>query len=327
MGRTGDAKRLFMQVIDASPKREQDLLMAGELFLQSGDSQQGIALLSRAEALHPSSHAEVMLAIAYAKAKQPERARQLLERARSHDPRNPSVFRAVANFYREQHDYKAAIAALKNAPGQSPEVLGDLAYTYELDGNRRLAAEAYAKAANLAPKQIGLQLNAAQAELNSGQNDQARNFLARAAQLDSNHYRLHALKAQLARAENHNPEAIREYQAAIANLPNGAVPEGQLYPIELRLNLAEIYRETGDDAAAQAQVVDAESLVNRLHIEGTARAEFLRVRASIRMGGDDLAGAESDLKEAMQLDPNNQSITLQYANLLWRVIRSWWKGM
>ena len=59
--------------------------------------------------------------------------------------------------------------------------------------------------------------------------------------------------------------------AAVANLPHAAVPEGQLYPIELRLNLAEIYRETGDDEAARRQVSEAESLVDQLHIEGTAR--------------------------------------------------------
>jgi tetratricopeptide (TPR) repeat protein len=193
MGRLDDARRLLMQVVNAAPKRENDLLMAGELFLQSGDSQQGIALLSRAESLHPSSHAEVMLAVAFVKLKQPERARQMLERARSHDPKNPSVFRAVANFYREQHDYKAAIAALKSAPVQNAEVLADLGYSYELDGTRQQAAEAYSKAANLAPRQIGLQLSAAQAELQSGENDRARSFLARAAQIDSNHYRLHAL--------------------------------------------------------------------------------------------------------------------------------------
>ena len=241
MGRLEDAKRLLMQVVTAAPKRENDLLMAGELFLQSGDSQQGIALLSRAELLHPSSRAEVMLAVAYVKLKQPERARQMLDRARSHDPKNPSVFRAVANFYREQHDYKAAISALKSAPGQNTEVLADLGYSYELDGDHRLAADTYSKAANLAPGQIGLQLSAAQAELRFGENDHARSFLAHAAQLDSNHYRLHSLKAQLARTENHNPEAIREYQAAIANLPHAALPEGQLYPIELHLNLAEIF--------------------------------------------------------------------------------------
>ncbi len=322
MGQLSDARRLFMQVISAAPQRENDLLMAGELFLQSGDVQQGIALLARAESVHPTSHAEVMLAVAYLKLKQPERARQMLERAKSHDPKNPSVFRAVANFYREQHDYPAAIAALKNASGQNPEVLADLAYTYELAGDQRLAAESYKRAANLLPRQIGLQLSAAQAELHLGEMDGARAFLARATQIDPNHYRLHALNAQLAHMQNRNPDAIREYQAAIASLPNAEVPEGPLYPIELRLNLAEIYHETGDEAAAKQQIASAETLVNQLHLEGAPRAEFLRVRASIRLGVNDLDGAESDLKEAMRLDPGNPAITLQYANLLWHAKRS-----
>jgi tetratricopeptide (TPR) repeat protein len=321
MGRTEDAKRLWMQVISAGPKRENDLLMAGELFLQSGDSQQGINLLLRAESLHPSSHAEVMLAVAYLKLKQPERARQMLDQARQHDPKNLSVSRAVANFYREQHDYKAAIDALKSAPGQNTELLADLAYTYELDGDQRHAAETYSKAANLAPQQIGLQLSTAQAELHLGELERARSFLARAGQIDPNHYRLHALKAQLALAQHRNAEAILEYQAALAHLPKAAVPEGQLYPVQLHLNLAEVYRETGDDAAALQQIAAAEILVNQLNIEGPARAEFLRVRASIRLGGNDLEGAENDLRQAAQLDPHNNAITLQYANLLWHAKR------
>ncbi len=322
MGRLEDAKRLLMQVVSAAPKRENDLLMAGELCLQMGAAQQGVALLSRAEALHPSSRSEVMLAVAYLKLNQPERAKQMLDLARSHDPKNPSVFRAVANFYREQHDYKAAISALKNAPAQNVDVLADLGYSYELNGDTQQAADSYSKAAGIAPRQIGLQLSAAQAELRAGDTLRAQSFLARAAQIDPNHYRLHALKAQLARTQHHNAEAIREYKTAIANLPVGAaVPEGQLYPIELRLNLAEIYRESGDDEAAHQQISEAETLVNQLHIEGPARAEFLRVRASIRLGGNDLEGAENDLKEAMKLDPNNTSITLQYANLLWHAKR------
>lgn len=321
MGRLEDAKRLLVQVVSAAPTRENDLLMAGELCLQLGAAQQGIALLSRAETLHRSSRAEVMLAVAYLKLHQPERAAQMLEQARSHDPKNSSVFRAVANFYREQHDYKAAISALRNAPGQNVDVLADLGYSYELDGDHQQAAESYSKAAGMAPRQIGLQLSAAQAELRSGDTDRAQSLLARAARIDPNHYRLHALKGQLARSQNRNADAIREYQTAIANLPNAALPEGQLYPIELRLNLAEIYRESGDDGAAHQQIAEAETMVNQLHIEGPARAEFLRVRASIRLGGNDLEGAENDLKQAMQLDPNNPLITLQYANLLWHAKR------
>lgn len=321
MGRIDDAKRMLMQVINAAPRRDNDLMMAGELYIQSGDVQQGLALLNRAESVRPSSHAEVMLAVAYLKLKQPERAHQLLEQARRRDPKNPAVFRAVANYYREQHDYKAAIAALKSSPVQNVELLADLGYSYELDGDQRKAAETYSKAANLAPQQIGLQLSAAQAEMRSGEMDRARTFLTRASQIDPEHYRLHALKAQLARLENRLTDAIREYQAAITHLPSAAVPEGQLYPVQLHLNLAEIFRETGQEDAANQQIADAESLIKQMQIEGPARAEFLRVRASIRSGGNDVQGAESDLKEAMQSDPGNTAIALQYANLLWHAKR------
>jgi tetratricopeptide (TPR) repeat protein len=321
MGRLSDAKRLLLQVVNAAPKRENDLLMLGELYLQSGETQQGMALLSRAEAVKPSSHTEVMLAVAYLKLKQPEKARHMLEEAKSRDPKNPAVFRAVANYYREQHEYQAAISALKSAPGQHVDVLGDLGYTYELAGDAALAAQTYARAADLAPQQIGLQLSAAQAELRVQDNERARAFLARATKIDPEHYRLHALRAQLARSEKRLTDSIHEYQAAIARLPEGGVPEGQLYPIELRLNLAEVYRESGQNDAAQREVASAEALVQKLQIEGPARAEFLRVRASIRSGADDIPGAESDLKEALKLDPGSSVITLQYANLLWHAKR------
>lgn len=321
MGQVEQAKKLLQQVIRANPKRENDLLMAGELYIQTNDLNEGVNLLSRAESMHPSAHAEIMMAVAYLKLKQPARAKQLLDQAKKRDPRNPAVFRAVSNFYREEHDYKAAIATLKSSPVQNTDVLADLGYSYELNGDKDLSAAAYSKAANMAPKQINLQLSAAQGQINAGALDKARQFLARAEGIDANHYRLHALRAQLARQENRNADAIKEYQVAIANLPEGGVPEGQLFPIQLRLNLADVYRETGDDAAAKQQIAAAETEVNKLQIEGPARAEFLRVRASIRSADNDVAGAESDLKEALRLDPANLNITLQYANLLWRVKR------
>ena len=317
MGQLENAKRVLMQVIRANPKRQNDLMLAGELYLQTNELQSGLDLLSRAEALKPNSHAEVMMAVAYLKMKDAERAKQLLNEAKRRDPRNPAVFRALANYYRDQHDYASAVKTLRGCPVQNTEVLADLGYSYELAGDKKNAAAVYSKAANLDPKQIGLQLSAAQAELRLGNNQATRNFLGRAAAIDPEHYRLHALRAQLARSEDRPQEAISEYQLAIARLPGGAVPEGQLYPIQLRLNLADVYRETGDAAAAQEQIALAELEVNRLHIEGPARAEFLRVRASIRSSGNDVKGAEADLLEALKLDPENTNIQLQYANLLW----------
>ncbi len=98
-------------------------------------------------------------------------------------------------------------------------MLADLGYSYDLDGDTAAAAETYSKAADLAPRQIGLQLSAAQAELRLGETDRAQSFLARAAQIDANHYRLHALKAQLARIQKRNAEAIREYRRPSPTCP------------------------------------------------------------------------------------------------------------
>jgi tetratricopeptide (TPR) repeat protein len=318
MGRTDDAKRLLTQVIRANPGRTNDLLIAGELYMRTGDTQEGINLLQRAESQQPSAHAELMLAVAYLKLKQPDRAKQMLDQAKKHAPGNVEIFQAAANYYREEHDYKAAIATLKSAPKMTPAVLADLGFTYELDGDKEQAAEAYTRAANEKPKEIGYQLSAAQAQLKVGNMDKAHQYVNRAAAIDANHYRLHAIRALLAKEENRQADAIAEYTAAIAAMPAGGVPEGQLYPIQLRLNLAELYRESGDDQAAHQQIAAAEQEIDKLDVQGTAKAEFLRVRASLKMSDNDLKGAEADLLEARELDPDNTNIKLQYANLLWK---------
>jgi tetratricopeptide (TPR) repeat protein len=318
MGRTDDAKRLLMQVIRANPNRTNDLLVAGELYIRTGDTQEGINLLQRAESQKANPHAELMLAVAYLKLKQPDRAKQMLDLAKKHAPGNVEIFQAAANYYREEHDYKAAIATLKSAPKMTPPVLADLGYTYELDGDKVKAAEAYTRAADAKPKEIGYQLSAAQAQLRLGNLDKSRSYLSRAAAIDPNYYRLHAIRALLAKEENKANEAIAEYNAALRAMPSGGVPEGELYPIQLRLNLAELYRENGDDQAAHQQIATAEEEISKLNVQGTAKAEFLRVRASLKISDNDLKGAEADLGEARQLDPENVNIKLQYANLLWK---------
>ena len=321
MGRAADAKNLLMRVIAANPRRANDLAMAGELFVQTGDLQRGTQLLGRAEALRPSAHTEILLAVAYLKLKQPDRAKAVLERAKARAPRNPDVFRAVASFYRESRDYNAAIDALQKIPVKSPDILGELGYTYEMAGRKKEAAETYVKGANAAPKDIKLQLNAAASLIRVGDPEEARKYLATAQAIDANHYRLHAIRADLARTEKRLDQAIQEYNLAIANLPREGVPEGLLYPIQLRLNLAEMYRDAGDPANSNRQIQLAEAQINALNVEGSTRADFLRLRASVRAAGGNNAAAEADLKEALKADPDNINTKIQYAALLWRMKR------
>ena len=71
-GNPNEARRLLNQVIAANPKRVNDVLMLGELEMRNGDVQRGIDLLQRAEAMQPSAHSELLMAIGYMKLKQPE---------------------------------------------------------------------------------------------------------------------------------------------------------------------------------------------------------------------------------------------------------------
>jgi tetratricopeptide (TPR) repeat protein len=320
MGKSDEAKKLLLQVIAANPRRATDLAMAGELFMQSGDLPRAVNLLERSEAAGPSSHAELLLAIAYMKSKQQEKAKALLDRAMKRNPRNVDVFRAVAQYYREAHDYKSALAILLRAPKKTAPVMSELGFTYSLAGMKKEAAEASEKAAAMQPKSANAQLAAAQAELRVGNLDKTRTFLARAEQIDANYYRLHAIRAELAAVEHRDSDAVREYLAALAAMPEGPA-EGVMYPAQLRLQLIDSYRNLQDDAAVRQQTAMGQQFLGRLQVEGPDRVEYLRLRAAFRALGGDPAGAEADLKQAMQLDPSNDNVLLQYANLLWKTNR------
>jgi tetratricopeptide (TPR) repeat protein len=320
MGRTDDAKRILLQVIAANPRRAVDLAMAGELFMKSGDLERAGALLERSEAVQPSVHAELLLAITYMKQKQPDKAKQLLDRAMKRGSASTDVFRAVAQYHRETHDYESAIATLQRIPRKTAEVMSELGYTYELAGKKKEAADTYEKAAAMAPDSVTTQLSAAQAQLRLGDLDKTRTYLARAQQLDANHYRLHATRGDLALLEHRDADAVQEYLAALAAMPEGPA-EGVLYPTQLRLDLIDAYRNLDDQAGIQQQLARAQQELATIQMEGLQRVEYLRLRAAVRTLSGEMDGAETDLKEAMALDPSNDKVLLQYGSLLWKTGR------
>ena len=145
-----------------------------------------------------------------------------------------------------------------------------MGYTYELWGKKKEAAANYGRAATMAPGQLSYQLSAAASDLATGELKQARTFLDRAQKIDPNHYRVHAIRAEVAKQENHYQEAIKEYNAALRNLPESS-NEGVLYPIELRVSLGELYRAVGDDNASHQQYETAFQQIQPMNIEGRRR--------------------------------------------------------
>jgi len=171
---------------------------------------------------------------------------------------------------------------LRGIRSPASDVKAELAYTYQLAGKPEETAKLYTEAAEAAPQDLNLQLSAAQAQLGAGSLGTAENFLKRAEALDAHHYRLLAIRGELANAEEQPQDALRDYDAALANLP-GAIPEGELYPIQLRMDVVQLEQKLGDEAAFKSQLAIAQQQIGALKITGHGKEDFLRLRAMIKL--------------------------------------------
>ncbi len=319
MGRSADAQQVLEQVLAANPKSALDLQLAGELLLIT-DPKQALDYLQRSDAVKPASRTELLLARAYQRTGDNNAAHNMLEKARHAAPNNPEVLRAVASYYRDTGEYDAAVRILKDLHPKDAGTLAELAYSYSLAGDPPSAARVYGEAASKAPRDIEIQLNAAQAMLNAGEFGKAADLLTHSATLNPEHYRLYALRGRLDASEHRTEDAIHEYEAALQHLPQ-EVPEGVLYPVSLRVDLADLYRDAGDSASAERVINAASATLRTIDLQGTARPEFLRLRAATEFAANDSASAEKDLQEALHLEPHNGVLLLNYANLLWKTDR------
>jgi tetratricopeptide (TPR) repeat protein len=305
MGRTGDAQRLLKQVVASDPKRRDDVLLLGESYLKEGDNDDAVEWLGNAERLRPDARSALLLAISYQHLKQMDQANHYLELAKRRDPDNPDVQRSMAGYYRSAGNYADAIAALKSIRNPKSDVTAELAYTYELDGKMDESARLYVQAANALPKDLGLQLSAAQAEVGAGAIEKAAPLLTRAEAIDSSYYRLHAIRGEIAKIEERDQDAVREYTSAVAHLPPEPA-EGSLYGIQLHMDLMEVYKDLGDDGGARRELDTAQEEINHLGDQAPNRAQFLRLRAVIQMNAGDAQGALADVKEALAMNAHDR---------------------
>ncbi len=317
MGRDAEAAQLLQRVVDANPKDANSLQLAGELLINS-DPNHSLEMLRRADSLQPSAHTDLLIAHAYERLAQPEEAARYLNRAKGRAPKDPEVLRAVAGQYREQGQYDSAISTLQQVPSKNADVQAELAYTYQLAGRQQEAANLYTRLARSAKGNLGLDLSAAQAWVALGQNDAAHAFLEDARRIDGSNYRLHAILGSIAESEDRVPEATTDYNLALSNLPL-RVPEGPLYPVELRLNLYELDLRQEDEAGAKQQLESALAQINQVTVPASSRPEMLRLRAAIEAGSGNVDAANKDLQEALSLAPSNLNSLLNYGNLQWKI--------
>jgi tetratricopeptide (TPR) repeat protein len=303
-GRTDEAERLLRQVVTTDPRRRNDLAVLGEISLKKGNYDDALNWLGKAEHLEPQAQSELLMAVAYEHLKQLDQASHYLEMAKNRAPNNPDVERSLAAYYRDTREYNKAIDALNTIRNPKPDVIAELAYTYGLGGRLEDASRVYGQAADLQPRNLQLQLSAAQAAVAIVAYDRAANFLRRAAEIDPNYYRLHSIRGQIAQASDRQEEAAREFQTAVDNLP--ATPaEGALYPVQLHMNLIFLYQNLDQPDQAQKELSIARRLIAGIDEQGPDRAVFLRLRGVIHMDSGELDAALSDMNQSLVLTPND----------------------
>ncbi len=308
-GRVDEAQHILTQILAADPKRTGDLVILGELLMQSGQYPDALSTLRRAEETKPAARLELLIALCYRRLNQTSEAGRYLEMAKQRAPNDPEVERSLAGYYRETGNYDAAIAALKPIAGRSPALKAELAYTYQLSGKSEEAAKLYGQAADSAPKDLALQLSASQAQLGAGALDAATKYLNRAAAIEPDNYRVHAIRGEMARLQEDIPSAVREYNAALDRMTQAPV-EGPRYGIQLHMDLVDLYKSLHDEEAVRRHLEIAQSQINAQDERGPSRPDFLRLRALIKMNAGDLEGAGQDVHEALAIDARNPN-TLQ----------------
>ena len=224
-------------------------------------------------------------------------------------PATPMCNERMAGYYRETGNYAQAIAALQSIRNPKPDVIAELAYTFQLDGKLGDSARLYARAANAQPKDMTLQLSAAQAEIAAGSRAGANSFLARASALDANYYRVHAIAGEIAELENRDRDALREYAAALANLPEHPA-EGPLYGIQLHMNLLALDRSLEDETDARRQLEAAQKEIRAVDSSGPGREQFLRLRSLIKLNSGDPQGALDDINDALTINHDRDDLQL-----------------
>ena len=161
MGRTDEAERLLKQVLHPIPGAE-TMCCCWEIFTCGQETTPTHLMAGRAEA-NAARRACGVAAGALVSASEANGSGQPLSRAgQAPQPRTILTFSDPwRDTTGETGNYREAIAALKSIRDPKPDVMAELAYTYQLDGKLGESARLYTQAANAMPKDLGLQLSAA----------------------------------------------------------------------------------------------------------------------------------------------------------------------
>ena len=221
--------------------------------------------------------------------------------------------RAVAGQYRDQGKYDEAIATLQGIPTKTADVQAELAYTYGLAGKQQEAANLYSRLAKGAKGNIGLDLSARKPGSTWG----APMTLGRFSMLRGRSTGITIACTPFSRVlltPKTGPLTLRPNITRPSTTFRHVCRKGRL-PIELRLNLYEIYVQQDESAKAKGELQAASAAVHALQVPDSSRPELLRLRAAVEAASGDLDNANRDLKEALALTPGNVNALMNFGML------------
>ncbi len=190
LGKAPEAQSAFEEAMRLDSASPEPYLGLGQIFSSTHRLEQGIYWLSQAHQRAPQ-RADITFALAEAliRARQLDRANDLLAGARKQHPHNTALLQAEGDLYAQEHKDEPAQRAYKKSLESDPHQLGSrlgLAKLYERSGETLEAREEYETILKQAPNNAEANLGMGRLALQSGKFNEAVASLEKALRSDPN---------------------------------------------------------------------------------------------------------------------------------------------
>ncbi len=274
--------------------------LLGLAYLQLGEDSRALQLFERSAASNPGNHnAQLELAVAYLRAKEPKKASALLRSIPrvDGDSRREMLLVAAATAEGGMDAGKSQVEQLLRDHPDDPGTLNTAGRFFAQLGEFERSRALLAKALAARPKDIETLLNVARVEAAAGNPGAAAGRLEGVLAIDPNNTVARLALAELAVRGNDMAGAARWFEEVTKRQPNA---------IEPRLQLAKIYLRA-------KRTKDADDLLRALGTEAANRHEVLNAIGLLYLGAGRYDEASSQLRKAAELDSRNVAYWLDLA--------------
>lgn len=317
----------MQKAVQLDPERAQSFLNLGVLQVGARQLAAAEASFRRAVELAPKS-ANAMLSLGgfYAAQRRWADAEPVFRRAIEVEPKNPATYANLARLYFAQQknaEVEQVLVQAKKAMANVPagyRLLGDF---HIATNNKEKSLAEYASLHQQHPDDAAVSKVYAQLLLSSDRMAEAEQLIQQVQQKNPRDMELQILRAQILLSRDKAPEAVALLQSAAKAEPNSSVVHFQLgrafaatgnnsraegewrEALRLSPNYLAAQEAVLSIATQKADWAQVETLAQEMIKNNPAGANGYLHRASAKVGRGDLAGAEADIRSAMERAPQS----------------------